>query len=67
MRKLRNCLSMFFTIPAALALATVILLLSLGGLVAGTGFRRTFDVLHGEFFDALKYAKVRLDMQRKRK
>lgn len=67
MRKLRNYLAMLFTIPAALALVTLILLLSLGGVVAGTGFRRAFDVLNDEFSDALKYARVRLNMQRKRK
>lgn len=63
MRKLR----FIFTVPAALLGLLMLVLLGLGGMVGGYGFNRTFTILAEEFTDACKYARVRLDMQRKRK
>lgn len=66
MRKLRY-LAFIFTAPAALLGLLMLVLLSLGGMISGYGFNRTFTALAEEFTDACKYARVRLDMQRKRK
>lgn len=66
MRKLRY-LAFIFTAPAALIGLLMLVLLSLGGMVSGYGFNRTFSVLADEFTDACKYARVRLDIQRKHK
>lgn len=66
MLKLRF-LVFIFTVPAAIAGLLMLVLLSLGGMVGGCGFNRTFNVLAEEFTDACKYGRVRLDMQRKRK
>lgn len=66
MRKLKY-LAFIFTAPAALLGLLMLVLLSLGGMISGYGFNRTFTILAEEFTDACKYARVRLGMQRKRK
>lgn len=66
MRKLRGYLSFIFTAPAAFAVLVAVLLAALGGLVAGEGFHRSFTVVAEEFTDALRYARIRLTLSKRK-
>ncbi|QBP32927.1 gp27 [Shigella phage Buco] len=63
---MRSKLSILFAAPAGLLMATGIVLLGLGGLIAGQGFLRPTRILSEEFRDALVTAKARLLASRRK-
>lgn len=60
MHKFRAYASMFFKVPAALLCLLFIILMALAGWVNGYGFLRTGNLIADEVTDALRYARVRL-------
>lgn len=66
MRKFRAYVSMVFTVPAALFCVVFIILMALAGLVNGDGFLRTANFIADEMRDALRYARVRLNVGKRK-
>lgn len=66
MRKFKAYAPMIFTVPASALMFIVLSILALGGMVVGYGFFRTFTVFAEEFKDALIYARVRLDVGKRK-
>lgn len=66
MCKLRAYASMIFTVPAALFCLVFIILMTLAGLIKGDGFLRTGTFIAEVVADALRYARVRLDVGKRK-
>ena len=66
MRKFRAYASKVFTLPAALFCLVFIILMALAGLIKGDGFLRTGTFIAEEVNDALRYARVRLDVGKRK-